>query len=481
MQKNYLLIITILLILSACGGNSSSKKSSVTEIEELDQNISFQESNKTVTIYVHGYQKAGYPRENDYGRDWDNTLFRNLEKFTNLPAKLLPDIARLDKKNFTPFLTSVDYYGAIPPSYYNQDDIDEVDAISEEYDEGIPRYALIVAKFIKHIIKETGADRVNIVSVSMGSFVTRWMIEKNLEDLASDKRIEKWISVEGVIRGNYALSEFGDNLFLNLFFTGSPETEQMKYSWIKENLTSNPEKMESPYYKDILVGEISLTDGTQSTSILKYLLVNDFKPNDGIQIFRDTYFESTDTAMQLPSHTILHGDHVQIKENSSSFANIATFLEAKKRVKITLLDATVTDIHESISFSNKGSEIIFESSIASQKAKERWEIKDSIDQRVYESGILGLYNYDEAGKTYKLNQTIFNGFVLKDEDKLEITIEGLELDKASIYDISETNKVSSKESLGRATIRVELQNATYPISAEDWSGHIKVELIEMQK
>ena len=94
----------------------------------------------------------------------------------------------------------------------------------------------------------------------MGSLVTRWLIEKNLENLSSDKKIEKWISVEGVVRGNYALSQVSSSSIMNLFFTNSPETEHMKYNWIKENLNSSPNEMNSPYYDDILVGQIILTD-----------------------------------------------------------------------------------------------------------------------------------------------------------------------------------------------------------------------------
>jgi len=450
-------------------------------IKNSELNTTFKASSKTVTLYIHGYRQKGFEKEGDYGRGWYNTFYDNLKEFTQLPSIDYEDINSFDKDNFYNFLTSIDYYGQTMPSYYDQEDSDEIEEVNQKYGGGIPKYALIVAKYIKYIIDKTEAQKVNIVSVSMGSLVTRWMIEKNLENLSSDKKIEKWISVEGVIRGNYALSQVDNSSILNLFFTHSPETEQMKYDWIKENLNPNPNEMNSPYYDNILVGQISLTDGTKSNSLLKYVLplYGGFQPNDGMQILQDTYFDPIKNSIQIPTHTILHGDHIDIKNNKGAFANIASFLEPKKRVRLTLIDTTVTDIHEDISSRNRGSEIIFESRIFSEEANQRWNVDEAIDERLFDSGALKIHNYDEAGVTYSLDEMIFNSFVSKDEKELSVSIESYEIDRSSIYNINETNKVSKKESLGEATQIVPLKNGTYDISAQDWSGKIKVEVLEM--
>lgn len=505
MIYRYIVLTLFVLVFSACGGDHKQSKSkdnvnlentvaelnSTIEVENVENimtestelNTSFKPSTKTITLYIHGYRQEGFKKDGDYGRGWYNTFYDNLKEFTQLPSIDYEDIKDFDKKNFYNFLTSVDYYGQTMPSYYSQKDSDEVEAMSKKYnDGGVPRYALIVAKYIKYLLEETEAEKVNLISVSMGSFVTRWMIEKDLENLSSEKRIDKWISVEGVIRGNYALSQVSDNSIMNLFFTHSPETEQMKYQWIEENLNPNPNEMNSPYYNDILVGQISLTDGTRENSLLKYILplYGGFQPNDGFQLLKDTYFDSVKNSIQTPSHIILHGDHVDIKKNKGAFANISSFLKAKKRVRITLTNTTITDIHENISSRNKGSEIVFESQIFSPKATEKWNIEESIDERVYDSGALKIYNYNEEGLTYTLNQTLFDSFVLNDEKELEIRIEGYEIDRASsLYNINETNRVSKKESLGEAKETIPLKNGEYNISAQDWSGKIKIEVLEM--
>jgi hypothetical protein len=47
---------------------------------------------------------------------------------------------------------------------------------------------------------------VNIVSGSFGSLIVRWMIENDLAALASSGAIARWLSVEGLLAGNWAAS-----------------------------------------------------------------------------------------------------------------------------------------------------------------------------------------------------------------------------------------------------------------------------------
>ena len=477
-MKAYLLLFSTLFILS-CGSNSSHNKQALESDNNLtlDQNSShFNPSSKVITIYVHGYQEEGFQRDGAYGLRWYNTFRSNLIQYTGLPTISTYDY----NNNFNNMITSVDYYGKEAPEYYNEEDIQEIDEVTQTYGGGIPRYAMIVAKYAKDLLDHTEAEKINIVSVSMGSLVTRWMIEKDVEHLASEKKIEKWITVEGVIRGNYALSVASDTI-IDLFLKRSPETDQMKYSWIKEHLTPTPERLSSPYYQDILVGQISLTNGDKENSLMKYVLpfYGGFQPNDGFQLLKDTYFKTIGETVQSPSHILLHEDHVDIKNNAAAFVNISNFLEAKKRVRITLGDTTITDIHETITDTNQGSEIVFESSVYSPLSKSVWELEHAIDERLYYSGALKIYNYHENGQTYHLNQTIFDGFVLEDEEKLDIRIEGFEIDRSTTYDISEVNKVSKKESLGKRSQIIPLQTGTYTITGEDWRGTLEVEVLEM--
>ncbi len=64
-----------------------------------------------------------------------------------------------------------------------------------------------MAKYTKYVLEQTGAEKATIVSASMGSLITRYVIENNVENLASEKKIGSWITMEGVVQGNYVASK----------------------------------------------------------------------------------------------------------------------------------------------------------------------------------------------------------------------------------------------------------------------------------
>ncbi len=464
-----IVISIVILFLVGCGSASSgeSENSSIDEVPELKQNIAFRHSPKTVTIYVHGYKKGGFEWSQNYGESYNSEFSNRVAEFTTYPK-----LDEYNEDNFSNIITGVEYYGDQAPSYYSQNDINEIESVTTQYDGGIPRYALIVAKFAKEMLKKTGAERVNIISVSMGSLITRWMIEKNLENLASDKKIEKWMTAEGVIRGNYGYTKI-DSLAVDIhsFIDDSEETRQMKYSWIEENLTPDRDVMKSPYYNDILVGQISLTDSEKEQAGLKYILIEEgFQPNDGYQLLKDTYFGEADNYIQAPSHTLIHTDHTGIEESDATFLTIANFLKAQKRVRITLVDATVNDIHENITKLDRETETVFQSIVSSNDK--------TLCERVYDGGTLPLYSYTKENETKEINQIIFDDFVDPTTSTLLIKLKGYEIDRSTKYDVSEW-KTDKKESMGESINSVELQNGTYPVSANDWNGHIRVEVLEM--
>jgi hypothetical protein len=220
-----------------------------------------------------------------------------------------------------------------------------------------------------------------------------------------------------------------------------------------------------------LVGQISLTDSEKEQAGLKYILIEEgFQPNDGYQLLKDTYFGEADNYLQAPSHTLIHTDHTGIEQSDATFITIANFLKAKKRVRITLLDATVSDIHESLTALDKDTETVFQS-IVSSNDKE-------ICQRVYDGGALNVYSYKKDGETKGINQIIFDDFVDPTTSTLLVKLKGYEIDRSTKYGVSEW-KTDKKESMGESIKSVELKNGTYLVSADDWSGHIKVEVLEM--
>lgn len=463
-----ILLLTILLLFTACGGGSGEK-------DTRDVNNTLSEKNTTtktkvprvVTIYVHGYSKSGYNRQGAYGDINEDSVIDNLAEFTNLATMQNYD------ENDTNILAVTPYYGDEVPEYYTEQDITDIDKVTETYGGGIPRYATIIAKFAKHVMRESNATNVNIVSASMGSLVTRWIIEKDIEQLASDKKIDKWISIEGVIRGNYAASNSVLMELVDPIAKQHIDTKHMDYTWINRNLGDSNASEEN--YKDIQMSFISSThdkDGALDT----FLSINgQLQANDGVQLLKDTKFEQTPN--HTPSFTHYYQDHLGIKNDKGAWAQVATIISSKRRVKITLESAQISDLHESIYFLNKQAEIVFESTVKSPKVYEKFGIDDDISERIVAGGALNLIKYKNENESKTVGQVIFNDFVLEDENELSVKITGYELDKVLIYGVRELSTKSSKASLGTVELNIPLEDATIEVFGQDWSGAVKVELL----
>ncbi len=444
-----------------------------------------EESSKVITIYIHGFDPKGYKREGIYGNDdylEENAKVANFMGFSTMYEESNSDIGNN-------LLLSTPYYGNKTPDYYTDQDIKDIENIGV----GIPRYALIVAKYAKHAMEINNAQRVNFLSVSMGSLVTRYLIEKNLENMASNKQIKKWLSIEGVIRGNYAASNKNLVKLVDLFEKQSPDVEHMSYQWIEANL-GDPAIGNSPYYKDIIIGfETSTKDNALDGILSAWLLLNDkFRPNDGYQVARDTYFKIDDTDKRFnllePTHTYFHDNHIDLANNKSAWVEAVSFLTSKKRVKITLTKATINDIHEDKSkikimgitagsHDFRPAEVVFSSSIVSPKINDLWSVETPIDERALSGGALPIHKYQSNGETKIVNQELFNDFIVSSEDILKLNLNAYEIDQYLKYNMYELTGKKT-ENLGAGTINLPIKNGTYQLSTEDWNAEIKVEVFE---
>ena len=211
--------------------------------------------NNTVTVYVHGFSGHGAGKTGKvYGADEYESFMNDIPTFLGLPT-----INNPKDENKTNVFAATGYYGDTPPSYYTKQDIEDVKKVTEEFGGGIPRYALILAKYSRHLMQRTGAKQVNYVSGSMGALVTRYLIEKNLEGLAGKKKIARWLTLEGVVNGNYAASNNDLLKIVKLFEQPNIDVDHMSSEWIENNLATGRKIATSPYYKDILIGHETST------------------------------------------------------------------------------------------------------------------------------------------------------------------------------------------------------------------------------
>ncbi len=456
-------LVFIIATLAACGGSDNAPK-----IKTI----------KNLTLFVHGFDKDGYKASGTFG---DKHPDEALEKFQAL-GQNYPSSKDKVVINITQATT---YYGDTPPDYYSEQDKQDLKEVTAQWDGGIPRYAMIVAKYAKHLMIQEKVERINIVSGSMGSLVTRWMIEKDVEGLASHKKIAKWYSLEGVITGNYAADR---KQYIEKIYGGSAldsiDITHMTSDWIEENFQNPVSNATSPYYKNILLGQQASTDdGLGHGALTKLLFLNgQFSANDGTQRVKDCRFDDVLPEAQFhdqaPTFTLIHKDHLSLKDHKGAWANVMIFLNAKKRVKVTLADAKVEDIKEDYPWysTNDRAEIVFASKVYSPKLEDLWGIKEAIAENTRSGATLTVHHYNENGDEKELNQFILDQFVAADETKLNIDFKVEEIDYAAKYGVYE--RINHHYDLVDETqVSVPLENGTYPFKGDNWSFNLKVEVI----
>lgn len=442
---------------------------------------SLYDPNKSVTVYVHGFSPSGYRKSGVYGEDEVEPFFEQIPLFLGLPTT----VDENDK--FKPnVLSSTNYYGDTPPSYYTKRDILDIEAMDNQYNGGIPRYAMIVAKYAKYLMERNNAQQVNFVSASMGSLVARWIIEKDLEGLASGKKIGRWLSIEGVLNGNYAASKSILFKLYDSYEDVSIDTKHMKYDWIKKNL-SNPRRIgQSPYYKDILIGtETSTNDQTMGSALTKLGLVHGvFHPNDGYQIDTDTFFQDILAPYrffgQNPTHTYLHYTHLGIKNAKALWAEVGNFLTSNKRVRVRLNNVKVNNIKEKDRWYLKAlpAEIVFESRVYSPALSLKWGINDAVSEKLYAGAVPPIVKYKKKRETKFVNQVIFDDFVDPQEDSLNIWLNVREIDGDLRYKVYESIKDRDYQNIGDVTFSVPLKNGIYYFQSANFDGGVVVEVID---
>ncbi len=419
---------------------------------------------RSVTVYIHGYDDKGVTYDNSYGYDAYDPILDKLVQLTGFDT-----LQTYDPDHFTNLITLTPYYGKKPPAYYTPEDIAEVEAVTERYGGGIPRYALIVAKYARHVMQLTGARKVNFISASMGSLVARWIIEKDLEHLAGEGSIVRWQTLEGVIRGNRIASQRELVEIATQIQKQPIDVQHMSYKWIERNLHNPAGESDSPYYSGITISQISSTKQGKPFG----WLIPDI-PNDGYQAVVDTYFSSLSQVTEKPTHTYFHRTHLGLKKYDGAWANVATFLLPHKRVTITLTGASVYNLHESGNPFNKNAEVVFESRIYSPVLLLKWGIDDAVSEQLYDGGILPVHRYKKR-HTYKaFKQVLYDDYLLEEEQEVMLKMAAYEVDQSLLYHVHDG--FGRRDTLGETTLTIPLRNGDYTITAREWSGTIHVEV-----
>jgi len=433
---------------------------------------------RTVTIYVHGFERADVDRQGAYGVDVHELLADSIAALVGLPVA-----DTTGGPMPTDAVTATTYYGDLAPPYYSPADRAEIARLTEVWGGGVPRHAFIVARYARWVLARSGADQVNFVSASFGSLIVRWLIEKDVAGLAGEGRIARWLTIEGLIGGNWAASR--DELVDYLEFVQPQpiDVDHMDYDWVAANLHSPRLEGDSPFYSLILIGQVASSDDPNGALSALMLGYDEYMPNDGVQAIPDARFQSLTAASRfegrVPTLALFPVDHLGIKRHAPAYAEVATFLTGRRRVTVTLASARVTNLHEpQLPWWNwTPAEVVFESAVSSPVVATRWGIPGPLTSHSREGGTAPLRRFHSSGETVTVNEIVFDDFVLPEETQLRVDVHGAEVDADPRYGVYETISVPSYDDLGGGTVMIStLHPGTYPVATADWSGELSVDV-----
>jgi len=305
-----------------------------------------QDPARTATIYVDGFDSGGATRQGTFGIDRSSPMIDSVA--ASIGAKTADGGASLPPN----VVATTWYYGDVAPSYYSAADVAQLQQITTQWGGGVPRYALIVAKYARNVLQRSGARQINLVSGSFGSLIVRWMIEKNVEGLAGEGKIARWLSIEGVLAGNWAASRSDLGHYLDFLGPLPIDVTHMSYAWVGAQIHAPRTEADSPYYAGILMGQMVSTDDTYDNGALSALMSSygEYQPNDGVQAVADAHFQNVTAASRLdglpPTLSYFHDDHLSVKRDRTAWAQAAAFITQRRRVTVTMTSARVSDLHE---------------------------------------------------------------------------------------------------------------------------------------
>jgi hypothetical protein len=438
-----------------------------------------QDPARTVTVFVHGFERAGAARQGAFGLDEREPLVDSVAALAGLPvadggAPLPPSAIGM-----------TGYYGDTPPAYYTPTDVAELGQVTAQWGGGVPRYALIVAKYARWLLQRSGAQQVNFVSASFGSLIVRWLIEKDAGGLASAGRIARWLSIEGILGGNWAASRDELKGYLEAVSPLPVDVDHMHHDWVATHLHAPRTEADHPHYAGILIGQMVSTDDGYNGGALSALMAaeGEWQPNDGVQAVADARFQNTTARSRLlglpPMLGWYRSDHFSIQRHRGAWAQAAAFLAQRRRVTVVMTGATVADLHEPDAWywDWRPAEVVLECRVFSPAVEARWGIRDAVSTRRREGAVAPLRRFARDGETQGFTHVLFDDLVLAEETELHVELGAGEADYDARYGVYETLQTPYYDELGSGLIAVStLVPGAYAFQTGSWSGTLEVTL-----
>ena len=294
----------------------------------------------------------------------------------------------------------------------------------EQSPRGTLRYAKIVAKHAREVLRRSGAAHINLAGASYGGIISRTVIELDLEGLASSGQIARWLTLEGTQGGVYVASQVNLDpalvAALGSVFDASDATT-MTYDFVTTTFgTPTPQRSLSSLFIGIQVGFHVSSNHDLSMQLLR---IASNEPSDGLLLVRDQVLALD--ANPDPTVVVTNTTHDSARDDEGLAMDVVNFIRSSKRVRVKLLDATRKAADDDLLFGNP--ELAFECDLFSPEAEREFGITDAISSRSANHGTAPWARFS-AAETVLLDATLFDWLVAPAEQTLRLNLSALELE-----------------------------------------------------
>lgn len=379
---------------------------------------------QTITVVAGGFSPSGASSAAEYGVDDLSDIITRLAGLAGLPTSATNPTAPNQ-------ITEVAYYGSIPPAYYSAEDLAEVEAAPR----GAPRYALIVAKHIRHVLARSQARHVNLAGASFGGVITRTLIERDLEGLASEGRIVRWLTLEGTAGGVWVASEVAGNSALaalaDMLIEDPSDVATMSYDYVRATFgVDTPNHSVSPFFSQIQVGFQVSTDHDMNQQALR-IATN--RPNDGVLLVEDQALTLA-ARPQGPAVVLTDSTHDTARTHEGLAVDVINFLRSSRRARVRLVEVEVRDTDEPALLGR--SELALSAELVSPAAAQEFGVTTPVASLQRSLGTAPFLRTD-VPQTVALDETLYDWQVAPTEAVLILTLRAEELDLIAYYDVIE--------------------------------------------
>ena len=433
----------------------------------------------TVTIYVHGFDLAGVTYTGVVGEDITDILIENIAAMSGLPTINSPG------GYYAPnLITTCTYYGDTWPSYYTPEDIAEMNTSIQQWGGGVPLYGAICGKFARHVLERTGAEQVNLLASSFGAEVSRWIVTHDVEQLTSEHRIARWLTLEGALNGAWPASANFVQWLWDIIGTPTIDLAHLNHDWVETNFPHSRRTFDYPAASYIMQGHtLSTNDDLYAKGLTTFmLLVGDFISNDGICCAEDGVFSEVtantryhDMMPTLSWHPVTHLD---LKSYEGCYLTCLNFVESNVRASVTVTSLSIDNLHErnSFFFNDGDSEILLSSTVFSPEGYSRYGILDSSSQRTYAGAASPIHMFKQTGNYKTINQVVYDDMLTPGETLLSVNLEVIELDFDARYDQWEITGHDLTD-MGNAATHIDVtKDGYYHVDGPEWNCFVEVKL-----